>query len=169
MKKFSEMTAAQRRLVLEQCKNRLGLPEQAVEKDYWVTVVLQLLFDSELSGSIIFKGGTSLSKCGGLIDRFSEDIDLAVDPRLFGQEGDPTEKQLKKLRKASSLFVKESLSTILAAQIDRHGLSDHLQVVVESDGKGDLTYPEPRHLYVRYQSILSQTLAYIKPEVVLET
>ena len=169
MNKFSEMTAAQRRLVLEQCKNRLGLPEQAVEKDYWVTVVLQLLFDSELSGSIIFKGGTSLSKCGVLIDRFSEDIDLAVDPRLFGQEGDPTKKQLKKLRKASSLFVKESLSTILAAQIDRYGLSDHLQIVVEPDGEGDLTYPEPRHLYVRYRSILPQTLAYIKPEVVLET
>ena len=38
--------------VLTQCKNMMGLPEQAVEKDYWVTVMLQLIFDSELMESM---------------------------------------------------------------------------------------------------------------------
>lgn len=53
------------------------------------------------SDKMIFKGGTSLSKAWGLIDRFSEDIDLAIDPVFLGApDGDPTKKQIKKLRKA---------------------------------------------------------------------
>ena len=46
-----------------------------VEKDYWVTKILKRIFDS--SDDYIFKGGTSLSKCYGLIKRFSEDIDIS--------------------------------------------------------------------------------------------
>ncbi len=169
MNSFLDLTDGQRRLVLEQCRNRLGLPEQAVEKDMWVTVILQLLFDSQLKDNIIFKGGTSLSKVGGLIERFSEDIDLAVNPALFGLEGDPTKRQLKKLRKASSLFVKEQLMSVLQSQIDRYELGKWLSLSVEEDGEGDRTYPEPRHLYVSYKSVLPLTLDYVRPVVVLET
>ena len=95
-----------------QCKNLMGLPEQALEKDFWVTVMLQLIFDSDLSKHIIFKGGTSLSKNGNLIERFSEDIDLAVNYDYFGLDDNPTKKQLKKLRKSSSLFVREEMANI---------------------------------------------------------
>lgn len=55
-----------------------GLPEVYVEKDYWVTFALQNLAESNLVDQVVFKGGTSLSKAYRLIDRFSEDIDLAV-------------------------------------------------------------------------------------------
>ncbi|MCB1052502.1 MAG: nucleotidyl transferase AbiEii/AbiGii toxin family protein [Acidobacteria bacterium] len=55
-----------------------GLPEVYVEKDYWVTYALQNLAESGLVDQVVFKGGTSLSKAFRLIDRFSEDIDLAV-------------------------------------------------------------------------------------------
>lgn len=168
MSNYLQLLDAQKRLVLEQCRNKIGLPEQAVEKDMWVTVILQLLFDSELAKEMIFKGGTSLSKGGGLIERFSEDIDLAVNPHLFGVENLPTKRQLKKLRKASSLFVKEQLSVILQNQIERYQLSEWLTIEVEKDGEGDSTYPEPRHLYVYYKSLLPLTLGYIKPMVVLE-
>ena len=48
-----------------------GLPPFAIEKDAWVTMVLRMLFTSELSEHIVFKGGTSLSKVYGLIERFS--------------------------------------------------------------------------------------------------
>ena len=109
MNNFLQLTEAQKQTVLAQCKNIMGLPEQAVEKDYWVTVILQLIFDSELRKHIIFKGGTSLSKNGNLIERFSEDIDLAVNYAYFGLNDEPTKKQLKKLRKSSSLFVREVL------------------------------------------------------------
>ncbi len=68
-----------------------------IEKDFWVCWVLRKLFTCEgLKGHLIFKGGTSLSKVYGLIERFSEDIDLILDWRLLGysEDGrDPWEKQ----------------------------------------------------------------------------
>ena len=73
------------------------IPPQAVEKDLWVTTILQIVFSLPFADSLIFKGGTSLSKVFGKIERFSEDIDLAIDRTYFGLEGDLTKKQLKKL------------------------------------------------------------------------
>jgi len=61
-----------------------------VEKDFWVCWILKHLFEQpELSKQLIFKGGTSLSKVYGLIDRFSEDIDLILDWRMVSGEQDP--------------------------------------------------------------------------------
>jgi Nucleotidyl transferase AbiEii toxin, Type IV TA system len=54
------------------------IPEIFIEKDYWVTYALHQLFHSEIKDLIVFKGGTSLSKCYKVIERFSEDIDLVV-------------------------------------------------------------------------------------------
>lgn len=56
----------------------LGMQETFVEKDYWVTWVLRNLADSEWAGQVVFKGGTSLSKAYRLVERFSEDVDLAL-------------------------------------------------------------------------------------------
>ncbi len=168
MNNYIQLTDSQKQIVLTQCKNKLGLPEQAVEKDYWVTVMLQLIFDSELNDHIIFKGGTSLSKNGNLIERFSEDIDLSVNYEYFGLTDEPTKKQLKKLRKSSSLFVREAFVNTLADQIERYGLKNQLSITVEPDGEGDSTYPEPRHVYIQYQSVLPVFLDYIKPTITLE-
>jgi hypothetical protein len=57
----------------------LGLAPLFVEKDYWVTQVLRAL-NTRHSGWFVFKGGTSLSKGYGLIERFSEDVDILVSP-----------------------------------------------------------------------------------------
>ena len=54
------------------------IPEIFIEKDYWVTYALHQLFHSDVKDLIVFKGGTSLSKCYGIINRFSEDIDIVV-------------------------------------------------------------------------------------------
>lgn len=70
-----------------------------VEKDYWVTLVLHTLYHSTVKDEVIFKGGTSLSKCFGLIDRFSEDIDLVV----LREEGDSSNKLTNKIKKISTL------------------------------------------------------------------
>ena len=56
----------------------LGISETLVEKDYWVTWMLRNLAASPLADRVVFKGGTSLSKAYRLIERFSEDVDLAV-------------------------------------------------------------------------------------------
>lgn len=57
------------------------LPEAFVEKDYWITAILRTTATT-LGERAIFKGGTSLSKGWDLLDRFSEDIDLFVDPAV---------------------------------------------------------------------------------------
>ncbi|MBK8553456.1 MAG: nucleotidyl transferase AbiEii/AbiGii toxin family protein [Ignavibacteria bacterium] len=55
-----------------------GIKEVFVEKDYWITLVLSQLSKSKYAGQVVFKGGTSLSKGYGLINRFSEDVDIAI-------------------------------------------------------------------------------------------
>ena len=94
-------------MALTQTANKTGLPVQAIEKDLWVTMVLQTIFAQPIAEHLVFKGGTSLSKVWRVIQRFSEDIDLAIDPSIWGFEGDLTKKQIKRLRKASSLFVSD--------------------------------------------------------------
>ena len=54
------------------------IPEIFIEKDYWVTYALHQLFHSKIKDLIVFKGGTSLSKCYNVIKRFSEDIDMVI-------------------------------------------------------------------------------------------
>ena len=66
--------------LIVQTSKLLGMPEIYIEKDYWVTYILHRLsqIDEETRSKVVFKGGTSLSKAYKLIERFSEDIDLAV-------------------------------------------------------------------------------------------
>lgn len=169
MNKFLTLTKEQRAAVFERVGSSVGLPMQAVEKDFWVTVILQAVFSLPVAQHLIFKGGTSLSKAWGLISRFSEDIDLAVNPMALGAaEGDLTKKQIKKLRKASSLFVSEQLTPMLCAKINEMGMSAFLNIEAQPNGEGDNTYPEPRQIYIRYQSVFEKPLTYLRPDVVLE-
>ena len=76
-----------RRTVFRNTAQKMGVHEAIIEKDYWVCIVLDYLFHiSRFCGSLMFKGGTSLSKCFDLIKRFSEDIDLILDWRILGYE-----------------------------------------------------------------------------------
>ena len=169
MNRFLTLTKEQRAAVFERVGASVGLPMQAVEKDFWVTVILQAVFSLPVAQHLIFKGGTSLSKAWGLISRFSEDIDLAVNPIALGAaEGDLTKKQIKKLRKASSLFVSEQLTPMLCAKINEMGMSAFLNIEAQPNGEGDNTYPEPRQIYIRYQSVFEKPLTYLRPDVVLE-
>jgi len=64
--------------IIKEVSENLVIRDDYIEKDYWISLVLKRLSDSEHAGSVVFKGGTSLSKGFRLIDRFSEDVDLAV-------------------------------------------------------------------------------------------
>ncbi len=76
-----------------------GIAEIYVEKDYWVTLSLYSIFSNEIGHSCIFKGGTALSKCNHLIDRFSEDIDI-----VLLKHGNESSNQLKnKLKKVTKI------------------------------------------------------------------
>ena len=165
---YFELATAQQRTILEQTAIKRGLPKQAIEKDLWVTAILQILFSLPCAENLVFKGGTSLSKVWKLISRFSEDIDLAIDRAVFELEGDLTKKQVKKLRKASSLFVRDTLYQQLVETINQTPLKDLCQIEPEPDGEGDATYPEPRSIFIRYKSVFDDKLDYIPPVVKVE-
>lgn len=88
MDTFLELTPVQQAELFERAGDELGLAPSAVEKDFWVCWVLRELFRWEGGEHLTFKGGTSLSKCWGLIKRFSEDIDLVIDRAVLGFDGD---------------------------------------------------------------------------------
>lgn len=77
---------------------QMNLKPEYVEKDYWVTNALFTIFTNEIGKDVIFKGGTALSKCYKMIDRFSEDIDLVIRRR----EGETDSKLKSKLKIVSS-------------------------------------------------------------------
>lgn len=79
--------------------DQMKIPANYVEKDYWVTFVLFTIFNKEIGKDTIFKGGTSLSKCYNLIERFSEDIDLVV----LRREGETNNRLTKKIRTISDV------------------------------------------------------------------
>ncbi len=81
-----QLTDEQRKISLEQASLKSGINVKAIEKDWWVTLTLKALFQSAFATQLVFKGGTSLSKCWKLIERFSEDIDIALDPETFGMK-----------------------------------------------------------------------------------
>ncbi len=169
MSNFCELPADHRRNIYEQVSVKLGIDAKAIEKDVWVTNVLQSVFCLPYADKLVFKGGTSLSKIWKLIQRFSEDIDLAIDRSVFGLEGDLTKKQLKKLRKASSVFVREKFVDDLKTILRGNGLLDYCTITPDPDGEGDATYPEPRQVHIAYNSVFeSINPTYLHPEVVLE-
>lgn len=169
MNKFLELSDSQRKSVYESVAIKVGLPAQVIEKDFWVTAILQTVFTLPVAKQLVFKGGTSLSKGWKLIERFSEDIDIAVDPIILGvPEGDLTKKQIKKLRKTSSLFVLEQLTPMICEELQREGLHSFITVDAQPNGEGDNTYPEPRQIYLHYKSVFDKALTYLRPDVVLE-
>lgn len=78
--RFLTLPDQDRRDVFEAAADRLDTLASYVEKDFWVCLVLDALYNRLPEGhpQLLFKGGTALSKAFGLIQRFSEDIDLVV-------------------------------------------------------------------------------------------
>src|SRR5579859_7452265 len=100
------MPARDRADLFAETAARKALPEAIIEKDFWVCWMLKQLFSIDaLSGRLLFKGGTSLSKIFHAINRFSEDIDLAVDYTALGFTGerDPMREKISKTRRANIL------------------------------------------------------------------
>lgn len=86
---------------------QMNIPPEFVEKDYWVTYALFTIFNNEIGKDTVFKGGTALSKCYNMIERFSEDIDLVV----LRREGE-TDSKLKSKLKAVSTVVETVLPEV---------------------------------------------------------
>lgn len=154
-------------------ENHIGVSQSAIEKDWWVTVVLRSLFQTSCAPSLIFKGGTSLSKGFNLIERFSEDIDLAIHRSFFGI--DKTSKsQIEKLRKMSRTYIHENLSKQLESWLRSMGVSGfHIENVTHMQGEDGKLIPidtdkDPTVILLHYESIVKDTIDYIPPRVKIE-
>lgn len=88
---------------VEFASQKLDIPLVYVEKDYWVTYALHLIFHNEIGEETVFKGGTALSKCFGIIERFSEDIDLVV----LRKDGESANQLKNKLKKVTDVVSKQ--------------------------------------------------------------
>ncbi|MGI8784389.1 MAG: nucleotidyl transferase AbiEii/AbiGii toxin family protein [Acidobacteriota bacterium] len=141
---------------------RLGTTEQNVEKDFWVCWTLDALFQGRQAGAprLLFKGGTSLSKAFGLIQRFSEDIDITVFGEDLGEPAsiDELEKlsrkkrraKLDEIRTACQRYLVEDLRPRLAAQ-----LAEAISPSASADVIIDELDPDRQTVLVRYPSVFA--------------
>jgi predicted nucleotidyltransferase component of viral defense system len=163
---FIKLPEQERLEIFRQIRARIGLNEVAIEKDWWVTAVLRALFALPYSEHFSFKGGTSLSKCWNLIERFSEDIDIAINREFLGFVGVLSKTQIKdKLRRAACSFVREKLQFDLAREMDNQEIDKNLFSVKVNITPISTTDPEV--IEVRYKSLYNE-LSYLKPIVKLE-
>ena len=118
-----------------------GLAPEIIEKDYYITLILCKL--SKMFDFVVFKGGTSLSKCHKVIDRFSEDIDITIDNSL-------SQGQKKKL-KYGIVEIAEELSMKISNMEDIRSRRDYNCYKIE------------------YDSVLTSTFGAVNPMVIMET
>lgn len=93
---FLSLPARERTDILQTIAARTGRQADLLEKDVWICWVLDTLFAMPEHHPMAFKGGTSLSKVYRVIDRFSEDVDLTLDYRHFGEDFDPFDTRASK-------------------------------------------------------------------------
>lgn len=142
---------------------RAGLPATAVEKDWWVTLALKAVFALPFSEHLVFKGGTSLSKGWSLIERFSEDIDLAIDRKFLGYEGDLSKTQIKKLRKSSCTFISGDFVGALTDQLRSWNIPNVTPAVPDvKDSDAD-----PLVIELQYET-LTDAITYLQPRILIE-
>ena len=157
--------AKERRIeILNQASNSTGLPAIAIEKDWWVTMTLKASFELKYSTSIVFKGGTSLSKGWNLIERFSEDIDLAIDRKFFGFEGDIGKSQIKNLRKISCEFISTTFLEDLTKLFTKWKVIDECQLNAQPITDSD---KDPQVIDIQYNSVFDKS-DYLPQRVLIE-
>ncbi|MCK1656747.1 nucleotidyl transferase AbiEii/AbiGii toxin family protein [Bradyrhizobium sp. 151] len=162
---FLTLSAQDRLEALGVAATASGRPIHLLEKDIWVVWALQGLFESKLGEHLVFKGGTSLSKGYGIIQRFSEDIDLTYDVRQIIPDlakGDPpipettsqADKWTKAARERLPVWVRDETLPVLKKHAAATG------VTVEFRVEGEI-------IYVNYDQI-SDGSEYVAPSVKLE-
>jgi len=160
-----DLSIEERQTILANVAEEKGIDDNAVEKDFWVSMTLKAIFNSSSSHGIVFKGGTSLSKGWELIDRFSEDCDLAIDRAVLGFEKELTKKQRTSLRKEAKKFVDNTLVSEVEECLNELGLEGHFNVVNPPVKESD---KDPTEFFIEYKSILPEKNPYIAERVKVE-
>lgn len=161
MDKIAKMPAADRAMLMRVASDKKKtMPPEIIEKDFWVCWVLTRLYGSpEMARKILFKGGTSLSKVFGLIERFSEDVDLILDWNEV-TNADPTSDR--------SISKQEAFNKVLLAQAHtylREKFRPEVQALVA--GVCEAAVEEnPEVVTIRYPAAFPSR--YLRPEIRLE-
>jgi predicted nucleotidyltransferase component of viral defense system len=150
--------------ILNQASELTGLPTVAIEKDWWVTLALNASFSLPYSKYIVFKGGTSLSKGWNLIERFSEDIDLAIDRKFFNFDDDISKTQIKNLRKQSCEFISTSFLADLTKILTDWKAIDECKLIAQPVKDSD---KDPQVIEIQYNSVID-TSEYLPQRVLIE-
>lgn len=163
MIRFYKLPDETKKRIYKNAGEKNNLPAYAIEKDWWVVQTLSILNNTEIGKHLVFKGGTSLSKAWNVIERFSEDIDLAVDRTFFGFEGELGKNQRTNLRKAANKYITETLFPELKKAFEEAGLKGvkfELEEIKTSD-------QDPVIINVYYPALI-ESPGYIQPRVQIE-
>ncbi|MGI6310166.1 MAG: nucleotidyl transferase AbiEii/AbiGii toxin family protein [Bacteroidales bacterium] len=150
------------RIFTETGRNR-GLLPFAVEKDWWVVHTLAVIYNMNCAGSLVFKGGTSLSKGWNLIQRFSEDIDLALDREYLGFSGELENADIRRLRRKSYEYLTGTFTPELQEKFVEIGFTEVIVKYREVPNHDQ----DPMIIEVYYPK-LTEKDTYLKPGVLVE-
>jgi hypothetical protein len=169
MTRWLTLTPEQRKASISEVEYVTGIQAKAIEKDWWVTLTLRALFQSTYAKHMVFKGGTSLSKCWKLIARFSEDVDIALAPEAFRMkyEKSPSKTYVEKLKRAGCAFTSNELKTELEVQLKALGVPHGIITVVAEPVPENRPDTDPQTLHVKYPSLYDPS-PYIAEEVRIE-
>lgn len=159
---WRNLNKADKLAIFQEAGDRAGLPATAIEKDWYVTLALSVVFSTEFAEHLVFKGGTSLSKGWALIERFSEDIDLAIDRKFLGFEGDISKSQVERLRKTSCAFISNEFANAISRRMDEINIGLTLNI---PDFKASNT--DPLSLELNYEPV-TENISYLQPRVLIE-
>src|SRR5690242_801449 len=146
------LTDDERRSSLTQAQIRSGILPKAIEKDWWVTLVLKALFELPFAEHLIFKGGTSLSKGWRLIDRMSEDVDMALSPEASEMEykPEPSKDYRHKIRKEGCKFTSTTIKKALEEKLNSYDLYYRKIEVYAKPVPPDIPHTDPQEISVVY-------------------
>ena len=141
---FLSLDARERADILRTLAANSGRSAVILEKDIWVCWVLQALFSMPDPHPMAFKGGTSLSKVYGIIDRFSEDVDVTLDYRAFNDRFDPfaddaSRNQIKlfsnRLKARVASYIRDAVGPALDAAAERLVANGRHDIHIDDDGE----------------------------------
>ena len=165
---YLSLKAAEQKEILQTAAARLGRQAAVLEKDIWVCWVLQTLFSIPDHHPMAFKGGTSLSKVYGIIDRFSEDVDITLDYRHFDDDFDPFSEGASKtrirqfsdrLKSCVKSYTHDVVVPALAAEAGALAPSGQHKIRVDDSGE---------KVWFGYPSAVENWEGYLTSEVLLE-
>ena len=173
--RFLAMSAHDRALAFDNAALNLHLNAVILEKDFWVSWLLGLLFGQpELAPFLVFKGGTSLSKVFGVIDRFSEDIDLCLVPEFVGADAQGFDALTSRAKRDAAVLEMQRLCAAKVQQVVLPRLASVITDALGAAPEGEWLHYELNadakspNLYFRYPTTQMQSFGYVRREVKLE-